>query len=420
MVEVPIDFVKPGDIIGKHHSFKKFAGGMRSAVDLMKGYKITEKILKKLKNEFNVQSLFIISQFDDIDGLTYEEGFEEGERQKVIDAIIQNMNSIKNSGTIDMKPIRAVVEDIINHVFRIIKTGKGSFKTLSQAFADVQSHDAYTWEHSVNTAIYSAIITFEASDILTEVKDVRSIGGFTEQENIVLNMLLHDVGKTYIPLQVLNKKDKLTESEVALIHKHPYTGFVLLRKINERHKEKKMPLIPSYLRKACLFHHQSYDGSGYPNLKIDMDVRPYKSQEIPLVGRIAAVADIYDALTSSRPYRLPLHPAEALKIMNKEKGRRLDPRLTEALIKNITPFPKGSTVMLSNNELAIVTGYVDNNKFNPIVKPYMKKIYKDGKEEIIRLPYRDNVEIRPGSKIKLIVNKKVYRLVDDYNHKILS
>jgi hypothetical protein len=151
-----------------------------------------------------------------------------------------------------------------------------------------------------------------------------------------------------------------------------------------------------------------------------MDVRPYKSQEIPLVGRIAAVADIYDALTSSRPYRLPLHPAEALKIMNKEKGRRLDPRLTEALIKNITPFPKGSTVMLSNNELAIVTGYVDNNKFNPIVKPYMKKIYKDGKEEIIRLPYRDNVEIRPGSKIKLIVNKKVYRLVDDYNHKILS
>ncbi len=420
MVEVPIDFVKPGDVIGKHQSFKKFTGGMRSAVDLMKGYRITEKTLNKLKNEFNVQSLFVISQFDDIDGLTSEEGFDESERQKVINAIIQNMNSIKNSGIIDMKPLRAVVEDIINHVFRIIKTGKGKFKTLSQAFADVQSHDAYTWEHSVNTAIYSAIIIFEASDILTEMKDVRSIGGFTEQENIVLNMLLHDIGKTHIPLQVLNKKDKLTESEIALIQKHPYTGFVLLRKINEKLKEKKMPLIPAYLRKACLFHHQSYDGSGYPNLRIDMDVRPFKSQEIPLVGRIAAVADIYDALTSNRPYRLPLHPAEALKIMDKEKGRRLDPHLTEALIKNITPFPKGTTVMLSNNELAIVTGYVDNNKFSPIVKPYMKKIYRDGKEEIIRLLNRDNIEIRPGSNIKLIVNKEVYRLADDYNHQVLS
>ena len=98
------------------------------------------------------------------------------------------------------------------------------------------------------------------------------------------------------------------------------------------------------------------------------------------------------------------------------RARKLDPELTEAFIQNIYPFPIGSTVVLSTQELSAVVGYENDDKFQPIVKPIMKKVAKNGKEEVVRLPWtqQQNIAITADSKIQILVNKEIYKLQDDY------
>ena len=274
----------------------------------------------------------------------------------------------------------------------------------------------YTWDHSINTAIYAAVIALKIPDLFgaeqTKYTDTR----FNRHEVLVFNMLFHDLGKIRIPAKILNKTEVLTDQELEIVQNHPYNGFAHIRKINESLQKEGMPLIPSYFGRACLLHHQSYDGSGYPSLRKNPgEIRPFKGEEIPLVARIAAVADIYDAVTSIRPHRLPFHPAEALNILTQEKGKKLDPVLVDAFVDTVTPFPIGTTVMLSTNDLAAVTGHVKGNKMYPEVRPFMRKTYdKKGKEKIIRLPpYRDSVKITPNSKIKIVINKDIYEIAED-------
>jgi hypothetical protein len=121
-------------------------------------------------------------------------------------------------------------------------------------------------------------------------------------------------------------------------------------------------------------------------------------------------------VSSSRPFRSPFHPIDAIRILRFEAGKKLDPELVEAFIKNIYPFPVGATVILSTQELAVVIGYQNENKFEPIVRPIMKKVRRDGKEEIVRLPWmqQQNFAITPDSKIKIQVNPDIYKLRDDY------
>jgi HD-GYP domain-containing protein (c-di-GMP phosphodiesterase class II) len=417
MIEVPIDYVSPGDILGKYHIFRKYEMGMSSTVDLERGYSLTDRVIRKLKYEYRVQYLTIEDPSPEMKSVTVIEPYSEAERQQGIATIIHSMNRVKSTKVLDLKVFGAVVEDILRNVFTILKHGKGSFKILSNTFLKVQSHDLYTWEHSVNTAIYAAIIALSVPQDFESMGMTYAIGRTSRLENLVLNMLLHDIGKLKIPEAVLNKTTRLEPAERQLMEKHPACGVGYLREMNRELEKRGIPWIPSYLMQACLIHHQAFDGTGYPPLKTpDGDVRPRAGKDIPLLGRIAAIADIYDAVSSSRPFRNPFHPLDAIRILRYEEGRRLDPDLTEAFIRNIYPFPVGSTVVLSNRELAVVMGYNEDNKFEPIVKPIMKRVVRDGKEEVIRLPWmqQKNTPIVTDGKVKIQVNKDIYQLRDEY------
>jgi HD-GYP domain-containing protein (c-di-GMP phosphodiesterase class II) len=417
MIEVPIDYVSPGDILGKYQIFRKYEMGMSSTVDLERGYHLTDRVIRKLKYEYRVQYLSIEDPSPEMKNITFIEAFNETERQQGIATIIHSMNRVKTSKILDLKVFGAVVEDILRNVFSILKHGKGSFKILSNTFLKVQSHDLYTWEHSVNTAIYAAIIALSVPRIFESMGMTYAIGRTSRLENLVLNMLLHDIGKVKIPEGILNKPARLDAAEQELMRKHPAYGIGYLKEINRELEKSGLPWIPSYLMQACLIHHQAYDGTGYPPLKApDGEVRPRAGQDIPLMGRIAAIADIYDALSSSRPFRSPFHPLDAIRILRLEEGKKLDPELTEAFIRNIYPFPIGSTVVLSTKELAVVMGYQNDNKFEPIVKPIMKKAMKDGKEVVFRLPWlqQQSQTITADGKARIQVNKDIYQLRDEY------
>jgi HD-GYP domain-containing protein (c-di-GMP phosphodiesterase class II) len=417
MIEVPIDYVSPGDILGKYHIFRKYEMGMSSTVDLERGYALSDRVIRKLKYEYRVQYLTIEDPSPEMKNVTFIEAFNEADRQQGIATIIHSMNRVKTSKILDLKVFGAVVEDILRNVFAILKHGRGSFKILSNTFLKVQSHDLYTWEHSVNTAIYAAIIALSAPREFESMGMTYAIGRTSRLENLVLNMLLHDIGKLKIPETILNKPARLDASEQELMKKHCAFGVGYLKEMNRELEKSGLPWIPSYLMQACLIHHQAYDGTGYPALKAPGgEVRPRAGRDIPLMGRIAAIADIYDAVSSSRPFRNPFHPLEAIRILRFEEGRRLDPELTEAFIQNIYPFPIGSTVVLTSKELAVVMGYNNGNKFEPVVKPIMKKVLRDGKEEVIRLPWlqQQNIAINADSKTSIKVNKDIYQLRDEY------
>jgi energy-coupling factor transport system substrate-specific component len=134
-------------------------------------------------------------------------------------------------------------------------------------------------------------------------------------KNINFIALLHDIGKIGVPDAVLNKPAALTDEEYAIIKQHPTTGYDILKDIR---------IIPD-VHLGALYHHERYDGTGYPH--------GLKGEDIPLIARIIAIADTYDAMTSNRAYRKALTNDIVISEMEKNKGKQFDPALAELFIK---------------------------------------------------------------------------------------
>jgi HD-GYP domain-containing protein (c-di-GMP phosphodiesterase class II) len=137
----------------------------------------------------------------------------------------------------------------------------------------------------------------------------------TDLHPLQLAALLHDIGKIGIPDAILHKPGALDEQEWTLIHKHPQIGYDILQNI---------PFLNPALD-AILHHHEKFNGKGYPT--------GLQGKAISLSARILAVVDVYDALTSNRPYRPAFPPGKALEMISKEAGQQFDPEVVQALLR---------------------------------------------------------------------------------------
>ena len=136
--------------------------------------------------------------------------------------------------------------------------------------------------------------------------------------SIISSARLHDLGKIAIPDCILNKPDKLTSDEFSIIQTHPIAGERIIDQMISRTGDEE------FLHNAKLFvafHHEHWDGTGYPY--------GLKKEEIPLQGRMMAVVDVYDALSSKRPYKKAFTNEETIEIIQKNAGTHLDPQITE-------------------------------------------------------------------------------------------
>ncbi len=140
--------------------------------------------------------------------------------------------------------------------------------------------------------------------------------------NIKYASMMHDVGKIGVPKEILNKKGKLSDEEFDIVKKHPLVGSLIL-------KNPENPLM-EMAREIALFHHEKYDGKGY--------TQGLKGETIPKSARIVAVADVFDALLSERPYKPPFPPEKVRAIFSGEKGRHFDPELSGILLDNFDLF----------------------------------------------------------------------------------
>ena len=176
------------------------------------------------------------------------------------------------------------------------------FSTVVSLASAVDAKDAYTHGHSQRVALYSGQLAREVGFDVQEL------------ERLELSAVLHDVGKIGVPEAVLNKPDRLTPTEMAAMRSHPSKGAEILSSIRAMRD-----IVP-----GVLHHHERFDGGGYPN--------GLKGQNIPLLARIILIADTFDAMTSSRPYRSALPVQVAVDEIKRCSGTQFDPRLAELFV----------------------------------------------------------------------------------------
>lgn len=394
MIEIDIELAKPGDILGKSETFTNYESGGSVSVDLRKGVKLTQNIIDKLRLTFNVKTLWIEDDDIKLDAEILE--FDEIEKNKTYVKIEETFNKIRNGSSFNIKGLEHKITTVVKELLEKLRNDDNTvISNIKNLVTKVDTHDSYTYEHSMNCAIYSIILTHNLPEIIEEYKKRETFKddpiGANVYEVIAMNMLLHDIGKVKIPEHILNKKSKLTTEEIEEVKKHPLYGLELVKEINQYNIEKNIKRIPSSYLIGMVYHHENWDGTGYPLIK----GKPLKGKEIPLIGRIGAVVDMFDALKTDRPYRDKLTMVEAIKIMYDEKGKKLDPLLTDRFLETLYPFSVGKTIRLTNGDWGIVMGYNKSKyNFDVIIKPYMRKIGRetiklDGYEEksIFDVPY---------------------------------
>jgi putative nucleotidyltransferase with HDIG domain len=177
---------------------------------------------------------------------------------------------------------------------------------IINALNRIKIMDKYTFTHSINTAFYSMFIAIWM--------------GLDDQQivNATQAGLLHDIGKIYIPNEILNKSGKLTENEYEIIKKHTLYGYFLMNEFGEFSQE---------VKRAVLFHHERVDSSGYP--------LNATSEIIGLTARIVAIADMYDAMTTDRVYKKGVPPIEAIKFLSTNGMTVLDKEIIKRFIMNL-------------------------------------------------------------------------------------
>ena len=203
----------------------------------------------------------------------------------------------------------------------------------------LKNKDDYTYLHSVAVAALMMALGRRLGYASTELKELGLAG------------LLHDIGKVGVPDAVLNKPGRLNPLELTSVRQHPQIGWDILRR--------EAAAGPVALD-VCLHHHEKTDGSGYPE-KLAGDT-------ISRAARMGAICDVYDAITSDRPYKRGWEPAEAIRRMAEWQDGHFDREIFHTFVKLIGIYPTGTLVRLSSDRLAVVLTQGEGSSLKPIVR----------------------------------------------------
>jgi len=232
--------------------------------------------------------------------------------------------------------------------------------------ANIKNYDEYTFNHSVNVAIYAIAI---GQRIGIPKKHLSHLG---------MAALFHDIGKTRIPKEVINKEGKLSPEEWAIMRYHPIIGAEIVMRIKEWGE------LSTRMIDGAFEHHLKYDLTGYPKLA--------RKKKLTLFGRIIALSDFYDALVRPRVYnRFPYVSEKILGLMLERSGTDFDPVLVKVFVNMIGIYPLGTLVLLNTNEMGIVVQIqeeaelIDRPKVNILY--YGEGEYRKGK--VVNLTEKD-------------------------------
>jgi HD-GYP domain-containing protein (c-di-GMP phosphodiesterase class II) len=226
-----------------------------------------------------------------------------------------------------------IAKDTVGQILDSLDRNERVFSSLAR----LKSFDNYTFNHSLNTCVLSLLLARHCG----LVSDIASLG---------LGALMHDIGKTLLPVELLHKEGRLTEEEWRFMAQHPALGLEIVEQASGG---------THCAREAVSQHHERINGTGYP-LQLPED-------KILLAGRIASIADVYDAMTSRRPYREAISPPETIRWIKEQSGVLFDPRLVQAFMAAVGVFPIGSLALLTTGEYGIVLSVNRQELLRPLV-----------------------------------------------------
>lgn len=339
MTFVPIDQLREGMMLDRDvylYDYKTCKVAM-----LRSGQVLTASYIAKL-NQLNVLGAYIYTTGKD-------NSLEEINSPVSHDLKEEAVSSVQQVFTMFHQTAHQININCINQTMEVSKKLVNAMKSNREAklsIASLKLYDDYTYNHSFGVSILSIAIGLSMGLKTSELYDL----GFCA--------LLHDIGKMDVPIEIIAKPAKLTAEEFQIVKGHPEKGAEFFLK----HR-----LASQKICAGVLTHHEKVNGTGYP--------RGLKGNQIPLFGRIISVADVYDALTSVRPYRKPSPPAEAIEYIMGGCESAFDTSIVEAFLKKVSPYPVGSCVKLSNGEIAIV---VEQNESHPL-RPNIRMFQAPGR-----------------------------------------
>ncbi|MUK89999.1 HD domain-containing protein [Ornithinibacillus sp. L9] len=316
---------------------------------LQKEMCLSENILQRLIDQ---GITYVYIEDDETKDINVEPAISEKLRKEATESVREIFSEIKS-------------DDLLSNSFILDKEEKGLMAIVNRLMEEINHHeesislladifltDDYIFQHSLNVTIYSLAI---GSALNLSKKELSELG---------TGAILHDIGKAFIDPVVLQKPNKLTDEEFALMKEHTTIGFDLLRKQSS---------VSSVVAHCAYQHHERLDGSGYPRGLVGDEIHKY--------AKIIGVADVFDAVTSNRIYRDAMLPHEGLEILYAGAVSLFDKQMVEAFKKSVAVYPNGLTVLLSDGRIGVV---IKQNK-NLCDRPYIRVI-KDKNKQMIT-PY---------------------------------
>ncbi|MGE5541906.1 MAG: HD-GYP domain-containing protein [Bacillota bacterium] len=295
---------------------------------LVAGTTLTLSFVRRLQSK---GYRFVYVDDETSSGIEPDEVIDAQTRSMAFEAVQRSLKCIAERTPIDSGRVSHAVEDIVESIKR--RAG------VTLSIATIRTLDEYTFVHSLNVCILALIIGLETGLSKAQLTEL-GVGA-----------LLHDVGKVIVPLNVLNKPDELTTEEMALVKIHTIEGFQILRD---------QPGVSLLSAHVALQHHERMDGTGYP--------RGLRNGEIHRYARMAAVADVMDALTGPRPYRAGMLPDQARRFVASLANTELDEELVDIVLRRVCAFAAGSAVRLSSGEIAVVARQSTADPARPVVR----------------------------------------------------
>ncbi|ARK31964.1 HD-GYP domain-containing protein [Halalkalibacter krulwichiae] len=299
------------------------------------GAMLTERVLNRL---IGLGYTFIYIQDEQTKGVEFNSVVKEETKRLAIHTIKTKFQTIADGiqlrKSLNCDRLNKDFSKVVEVILDDIKNNKNAVEILSDVFI----YDSYIFTHSLNVTVYTLRLAIEL--------------GFSDKQlmEIGLGALLHDVGKMAIPVEILNKPDRLTDEEYQMIKSHARAGYDLLRNV---------PNVSLVTAHCALQHHERPDGTGYP--------QGLKGNEIHLYAKIIAVADVFDAVTSNRIYRKPMLPHEGLELLYSGVGHQFEHSLVEAFRNTIAVYPVGLRVKLSDGRKGFVMKQNKQLSTHPIV-----------------------------------------------------
>ncbi len=335
---------------------------------LRRGVTLTPRYIARLRKQ-GYLSVYVLDEL--VPDLLPDETIDTETRGRAIGAMRQLGDQVSNGHPVDMVRINGVIDQIVDD----LKGRPEGIVTLSS----MKTVDDYTFEHSVNVCILTAFLWWNMH------------GNGCDLLELARGALMHDIGKLGVPLEILLKPGKLTEEEYVEVQRHAEVGYNVLRDILP---DSASPLVAKE-------HHERIDGSGYPEGRDEISISMY--------GRMGAVADVYDAITSDRVYRNKMRPHEAMSVLERMAGTELDAEVTQVLIQGVAHYPVGSRLLLDTGEIAVVVEQDPGSSRRPRVR-----IVTDAEGVVLRPANQREISLSQWTE------RKIVDVLEDYPEHVRS